>query len=168
MKKIKVISFCVLILAFSGCGSSVRFTGNDNPKETVSRRPVRPVPDEEKKPEETETQPEQPAIYRDYSTIKSMSGVASYYSAEFNGRQTASGETYRMNDLTAAHRDLPFNSILKITNLDNRKSVIVRVNDRGPLKPERDIDLSLGAAKIIGLDKSGVCKVQIDVIKLGE
>ncbi|NLT52218.1 MAG: septal ring lytic transglycosylase RlpA family protein [Ignavibacteria bacterium] len=168
MNKIAVISFCVLIFAVSGCGSSIRFTGKDNPKETVSRRPVTPVPKEEKKPEEPEPQPEQPAVYRDYSSIKTISGVASYYSSDFNGRQTASGETYRMNDLTAAHRDLPFNSILKITNLNNGKSVIVRVNDRGPQKPEREIDLSLGAAKIIGLDKSGICKVQIDVIKLGE
>ncbi len=94
-------------------------------------------------------------------------GLASYYADKYHGNKTASGEIYNMYDLTAASPDLPFSSILRITNLKNSKAVIVRVNDRMPLHPERIIDLSYGAALQLDMIKDGVVKVQIEVLQLG-
>lgn len=92
-------------------------------------------------------------------------GNASYYADEFNGKKTASGEVYNMNDLTAAHPDLPFNTMLKITNLSNRKTVIVRVNDRMPKNKNRIIDLSYSAAVKLDMIKSGIEKIKIELVK---
>jgi rare lipoprotein A len=89
-------------------------------------------------------------------------GQASYYGDEFNGNKTASGEIYNMNDYTAAHRTLPFGTKVKVTNLKNNKTVIVRINDRGPFKSGRIIDLSKAAAKQIDLIKYGVVDVKIE------
>ena len=73
-----------------------------------------------------------------------------------------------MNSLTAAHRDYPFGTIVKVTNLSNGKTVLVKINDRGPLVEGRIIDLSYGAAKILDMLQSGTAKVRIDVLKWGE
>jgi rare lipoprotein A len=92
-------------------------------------------------------------------------GKASWYGKQFHKRLTASGERYNMYSMTAAHRTYALNTILKVTNLDNKKSVRVRVNDRGPFYRSRDIDLSYGAAKKIGLTQKGVARVKIEVVK---
>ena len=92
-------------------------------------------------------------------------GVASYYAEKFHGRKTASGELYDMNLLTAAHPTLPFNTMVKVTNLKNKKSVVVRINDRGPFAKNRIIDLSKAAATKIGIIQSGLGNVRIEVIK---
>lgn len=91
-------------------------------------------------------------------------GKASYYSYEFNQRKTASGEIFNPKSLIAAHRTLPFGTMLRVTNLSNNKSVIVRVADRGPFSHGRIIDLSFGAAKKINMLKSGTIKVSIEVL----
>ena len=91
-------------------------------------------------------------------------GIASYYAARFEGRRTASGERYRAKELTAAHRTLPFGTKVKVTNLKTGKAVIVRINDRGPFIRNRVIDLSFGAAKAVGLTRSGVAKVEVVVL----
>lgn len=91
-------------------------------------------------------------------------GKASWYGKPFHRRLTASGERYNMYSMTAAHRTYALNTRLKVTNLRTKKSVIVRVNDRGPFYRTRDIDLSYGAAKKIGLTRKGVDKVKIKVI----
>jgi rare lipoprotein A len=93
-----------------------------------------------------------------------LSGIASYYADDFHGRKTANGEVYNMHDLTAAHRTLPFNTRVKVTNLDTNMSVVVRINDRGPFKDDRVIDLSLGAAKKIGLIPAGTGPVKLEVL----
>ncbi len=92
------------------------------------------------------------------------SGVASYYGPGFHGRRTANGETFNMNALTAAHRTLPFGTLVKVTNLSNGKSAIVRVNDRGPYVGKRVIDLSVAAAKQIGSTGSGTARVSLEVM----
>ena len=94
-----------------------------------------------------------------------QSGVASYYGPGFNGRRTANGETFNMNAMTAAHRTLPFGTKLKVTNLSNGKSTIVRVNDRGPYAGNRVIDLSVAAAKQIGAIHSGTARVKLEVVE---
>lgn len=90
--------------------------------------------------------------------------LASYYSTRFHGRKTASGETFDRHALTCAHKTLPFNTILKVTNPKNNKSVVVRVNDRGPYKKNRKIDLSYAAAKEIGMVRAGVAKVLMQIL----
>lgn len=92
---------------------------------------------------------------------KSTTGVASYYKS---GKQTANGERFNPNGLTAAHRTLPFGTKVKVTNLRNGKSVVVRINDRGPFIRGRVIDLSLGAAKFVEMTKSGVVTVTYSVL----
>ena len=88
-------------------------------------------------------------------------GKASWYGPGFAGRKTANGERFNPNALTAAHRKLPFGTTVKVTNVDNGKSVVVRINDRGPYAGNRVIDLSKAAAKRIGLISSGVGVVEI-------
>ncbi|MFO7848515.1 MAG: septal ring lytic transglycosylase RlpA family protein [Spirochaetia bacterium] len=95
----------------------------------------------------------------------SRTGYASWYGGKFHGRTTASGEVFDKNKLTAAHRRLPFGTILEVTNLANDKSVTVRITDRGPFVEDRIIDLSRAAAEEIGLVRSGVAKVEIEVIE---
>jgi rare lipoprotein A len=98
--------------------------------------------------------------------VDELNGVASYYAEEFNGRKTSNGEVYDMNLLTAAHRTLPFNTKVRVRNLENGRVVVVRINDRGPFKDNRIIDLSLAAAKEIGLLMSGTARVSLDVISV--
>lgn len=101
------------------------------------------------------------------SYSEELEGIASYYAEDFHGRRTSNGETYDMHAMTAAHRTLPFNSRVRVTNLDNRRSVEVRINDRGPFKGNRVIDLSFKAALEIGLISHGTAPVSIEVLKLG-
>ncbi len=92
-------------------------------------------------------------------------GYASYYGDKFDGGKTASGEAFRQNKLTAAHKKLPFGTIVKVTNLANNKSVTVRINDRGPFVHGRIIDLSKSAAKQIDMIGAGIAKVKIEYRK---
>lgn len=89
-------------------------------------------------------------------------GTASWYGGKFHGRKTASGERFNTYALTAAHRTLPMNTRLRVTNLSNGKSVVVRVNDRGPYVGKRVIDLSYSAANELGFVKRGVTKVRLE------
>jgi len=95
-------------------------------------------------------------------------GIASWYGPNFHGKYTSNGEVYNMFAYTAAHKTLPMNTIVKVTNLNNGKSVIVRINDRGPFVKGRIIDLSYIAGKKIGLDKSGTAPVKLKVIGFGK
>lgn len=91
-------------------------------------------------------------------------GVASWYGKQFHGRTTASGEDFDMFELTAAHRQLPLGTYVKVTNLRNGKSVVVRVNDRGPYVAGRIMDLSYSAARMLSF-RDGVERVRLDVVK---
>ena len=91
-------------------------------------------------------------------------GVASFYGHGFAGRPTASGETFDPTQLTCAHRTFPFGTWLKVTNLANGKSVIVRVNDRGPFTKHRVIDVSEGAAKKLDMIATGTAHVKLEVV----
>ncbi len=91
-------------------------------------------------------------------------GYASWYGPKFHGRRTSSGEIFNMYDMTCAHRTLPLGTILLVTNLENGRSVVVRVNDRGPFVKGRIIDLSYAAARALGMVDKGVVKVKIRVL----
>jgi len=94
----------------------------------------------------------------------SLSGWASWYGPEFQGNRSANGEIFNQNALTAAHRTLPFGTQVRVTNMSNGRSVVVRINDRGPFIQGRIIDLSTAAARILGLLEAGVAPVRIDVL----
>lgn len=125
-------------MALAGCGSAVpRFTGS-------SARVVNASP-----------------------SVHQLEGIASYYADEFHGRTTSSGEVYDMRSFTAAHRTLPFNTKVKVMNLLNGRSVVVRINDRGPFKDDRVIDLSLEAGIELGLLANGTAPVKLEILELG-
>ena len=93
-----------------------------------------------------------------------MSGMASWYGPGFDGNYSASGEVFNANDLTAAHPNLPFGTLVRVVNMDNGQSVVVRINDRGPYAHGRVIDVSTAAANVIGLISSGVAPVRLEVL----
>ncbi len=89
-------------------------------------------------------------------------GMASFYGREFHGRRTASGERYDMHALTCAHRTAPFGTRLRVTNLETGRSVVVTVNDRGPFVRDRVVDVSLAAARALGMVERGVARVRVE------
>ncbi len=109
-----------------------------------------------------------PAYRSPYAAGYVERGMASWYGEDFHGRPTSSGEIYDMYGLTAAHKLMPLGTVAKITNLDNGRSVVVKINDRGPFVDGRVIDLSYSAASEIDMVKEGVSKVEIKVLKWGE
>jgi rare lipoprotein A len=126
------------------------------PGHTTSASPSAPVflPLPQQKPRELE-----PAA-KPYQV-----GKASWYGGLFQGKATASGEDYNMFEFTAAHRELPLGTFVKVTNLRNLRSVLVRINDRGPVTPGRIIDLSYSAARTLDMHQKGLQKVRIDVVE---
>lgn len=94
-----------------------------------------------------------------------LTGVASWYGPNFHGRRTANGERYDMHRLTAAHQSLPFNTLVEVRNLDNGRTVVVRINDRGPFRKRRVIDLSRAAAEALEMIGSGVAKVELKILR---
>jgi rare lipoprotein A len=97
-----------------------------------------------------------------------QNGIASYYGGKFHGRKTASGEIYHKDSLTAAHKILPFGTVLKVTNLKRNTSVIVRVTDRLPMSSKRQIDLSVAAARQLEMLRDGIGNVRIEAIDLDQ
>jgi rare lipoprotein A len=102
------------------------------------------------------------------NALGTETGIASYYSSDFDGRKTSSGEIFDNSKLTAAHRRFPFGTVVRVTNLETAASVEVRINDRGPVKQERVIDLTLAAARAIGIERAGLGRVRVDVVEWGK
>jgi rare lipoprotein A len=96
-----------------------------------------------------------------------QTGIASWYGSQFQGKETASGQTFNMDQLTCAHRTLPLGSLVRVTNLQNHKSVVLRVNDRGPVPTNRVIDLSYAAAGKLGMRQKGLARVRISLLQSG-
>ena len=138
---ISVVLIAFVALVIAGCASNPRYTRYSQFKQPGSS-----------------TSSKTPAAIGTTET-----GVASYYGSEFHGRKTANDEKYDMYKMTAAHRTLPFGTNLKVTNLDNGKVVNIRVNDRGPFKKNRIIDLSYQAARDIFMIGNGTANVKIEV-----
>jgi rare lipoprotein A len=115
---------------------------------------------EEEKAPEPFVEPNPPSA----PPVVSETGFASFYHSYFHGRRTASGETFNRHALTAAHKSLPFGTLVRVTNLRNSRSVVVRVNDRGPLMKKRVIDVSPRAARELGFLAHGVTWVKLEVM----
>ncbi len=106
--------------------------------------------------------------YPDYKKAKPLyveTGIASWYGPPYSGRKAATGEIFDMNAITAAHKTLPLNSIVRVTNLKTGKSVVLRINDRGPFVGDRVIDLSMAAAKAIDVYRAGLATVKIELLE---
>jgi len=157
--KFQVISFFLVLTFFSACSSVPRFTSRDERykaestgKETVYHDSP-PSEDFEK--------------YRNAEVLESVTGIASYYSDKYHGKVAYSGEVYDMNGISAAHPTYQMGTIVRVTNLSNNKSVVMRVNDRMPYRPDRIIDLSLGAARQLDMVNDGITEVRVDVLEWG-
>lgn len=105
-----------------------------------------------------------PVLPQAYAGDGVLSGVASWYGPGFHGRHTANGERYNMNDMTAAHKTLKFGTKVRVTNQNNGRSVVVRINDRGPYVGSRIIDLSKSAAQAIDMIGPGTAAVTVEVL----
>ncbi|MEC6907658.1 septal ring lytic transglycosylase RlpA family protein [Photobacterium piscicola] len=152
------LSAAIFIIA-SGCASS---DIPDKKAEVETQRPVLIIkPVEYKKDIKQEAKTVSPPK----SASKIIHGKASFYANMFQGRKTANGEIFDQGKLTAAHRTLPFGTRVKVTNTSNHKSVIVRINDRGPFIRGRMIDLSSSAFKAIGNPRTGVLNVTMEILK---
>lgn len=143
-----VFSFIVLTILAAGCA-------HRHPRRVP---PPVPPPTTVPAPTPTPAPPTGPAG----PLVLIEEGVASWYGVPFHGRRTSNGETYDMNQLTAAHRTLPFNTIVRVTNLANGRKVDVRINDRGPFVEGRIIDLSLAAARALDMVATGVARVRLE------
>lgn len=142
-----------------------KYQGNDMAYQDYSRtyKAYRPAPEYRN----TQYQPAY-AYHDNYAPAPASrhfeTGRASYYADKYQGHRTASGETYNKYDMTAAHPSLPFGTPIRVTNVENGRSVVVRVNDRGPFKPGRVVDVSYTAAQQLGLILNGTATVQVDVL----
>ncbi len=143
-----ILALPVAMLLFTCCASMPRYRAD------LSQAPRRQA-----KPK-SEKQPKSKGKWELYQV-----GVASYYGDGYQGNTTANGETFNKNNMTAAHRELEFDTEVKVTNIYNNKSVIVRINDRGPFKDNRIIDLSEKAAKELEMTEQGTVPVRLEVKK---
>jgi len=160
MTNFSLLTACIVAsLAVIGCTSTPRFAEKEG-RDHEGSAPHR---------EETPAKEDQPIRANTTGKILlTLEGVVSYYAHDFQGKETSNGETFNMNDLTAAHRTFPFGTKVRVTNLENNKSVVVRVNDRGPFVEGRIMDLSMGAAKEIGLIKTGTTRARLEVLQWGD
>jgi peptidoglycan lytic transglycosylase len=140
------------VLLAAGCAH--RTSTTLPPAPTPQQQPVPPPP---VSPPAPEAQPSVPGEYVE-------EGVASWYGDPFNGHRTSDGEVYDMYQFTAAHRTLPFGSMVRVTNLSNGRQIDVRINDRGPFVASRIIDLSFSAARAIGMIGPGTAPVRLEVV----
>lgn len=165
------LALCIPVAAiFVGCASAPLVQEKDrgpNQPVDVSHIPE-PVPREELRTAAGNTSPYR-VLGRTYRVLETPDGyrergIASWYGMKFHGRRTANGELYDMYGMTAAHKTLPIPSYVRVTNLANNKSIIVRVNDRGPFHDDRIIDLTYTGAKRLGFEKSGTTEVTVEYI----
>lgn len=148
-----LLALCLVLLFFQGCALLQRSSDIAAPKET----PGQPKP--------SELVPAQPTAKKPPATAAKLpqTGEASWYGAQHQGKQTASGSNFDQAELTAAHPSLPFGSKIKVTNLANGKSVEVEITDRGPFAGDRIIDLSQAAAKVLDMIESGTATVRLEL-----
>lgn len=159
------ISALVALLVLTGCGEKKRATvrfPEPPPIATSTSKASTPPPEAQA---EVAKKPEQPRVAKNARAIWSEVGYASWYGPDYHNRRGSNGEVYDMNAFTAAHRTIPLNSIVRVTNEKTGQVVAVRITDRGPFVTDRVIDLSKAAAKEVDVYKHGTQKVRVDVIE---
>ena len=140
------ILFFTLILVYFSCTNSPRYGSSVSSKTTTKNKSLKTMK----------------------RVPKVITGISSYYGTDFHGKLTANGEVYDMYGLTAAHKEMPLNTVARVTNLDNGRSLILRINDRGPYIDGRILDCSYGAAKKLGFINEGTANVEIKIIEWGD
>ena len=153
MRKYSISKYALLALIIIGCSSSPRYTKGTVSKSTKIKKKVKSSSSSSKS--------------NNVKHRKVMTGISSFYAEDFHGKLTANGEVYDMYGVTAAHKTLPLNTICRVTNLANDKSLILRINDRGPYIKGRILDCSYGAAKKLDFIQQGTTNVKIQVIEWG-
>ena len=156
--KNNLLAFLILVytlINLHSCTSAPRYAGSSTPKFSKSKK--------EKKISSPKKGGNSKVKHR-----KVMKGISSFYAEDFHGKLTANGEVYDMYGLTAAHKTLPLNTIVRVTNISNDKSLILRINDRGPYVKGRILDCSYGAAKKLEFVNDGTTDVKIEVIEWGD
>jgi len=156
--KIVLYIFTGFSIIFSACSSATRYTtkeSNENSSENYNEKTADLLKEEK-------------IDLNNFHPLETEVGIASYYADKYNGRQTASGEIYNMYGISAAHPSYSMGTIVRVTNLSNNLSVILKINDRMPDFKNRIIDLSLGAARKLDMIQNGIAKVKIEVIKWGK
>jgi rare lipoprotein A len=150
---------------FTGCGEKKRAKVQipAAPPPIISDKQTPPEPPSSEEPKEEQRASENK--YKDAPILSTQTGLASWYGPPYHNRKAANGEVFDMNALTAAHRTLPLNSIVRVTNLKTEHSAIIRITDRGPFVPDRIIDLSKGAAIVLDVWRPGTAKVRVDVLE---
>jgi len=142
---------CAMVLFFYTCSPSPRYSSKSKTNIKSSKK----ISKKNKK--------------KSFNTNKkTYKGISSYYGPNFHGKLTANGEVFDMYGVTAAHKEIPLNTVARVTNLDNGKSLILRINDRGPYIDGRILDCSYGAAKKLDFLEQGTANVKIDVIEWGD
>ncbi len=164
-RTLKLFSLLTLMVVMAGCADTVSLRKEVGFSQRVISK-GQPVPKggghyKVGKPYQIAGKWYRPRAQPNYDRV----GMASWYGDLFHGRKTANGEIYDMGDMTAAHPTLPLPSIVRVTNLANGRSVVVRVNDRGPYKQNRVIDLSKRAADQLGYTKKGIAKVRVQFLR---
>lgn len=159
--------FCTLMSACSTPTKSTKPIKNtpsvtQNHSGQLAKKPARSA--QRILPVKKQTKRSRRPIRKQQTFIFLKEGAASYYGKRFQGRKTASGERFDMHQLTAAHKKLPFGTRVRVTNLQNNRSVVVTINDRGPHSKYRIIDLSKAAAQRIGMLQAGVVKVKVEIL----
>jgi len=144
MRKRTAQGLIVALLVALGAAQGPAKAGSADNKSAVVSRSSAPVPGRNARPYQV--------------------GTASWYGEDFEGKPTASGEPYNMYAMTAAHPTLPLGTFVRVTNLHNRRVVVVRINDRGPIVPGRIIDVSYSAAKVLKFQAQGIQRVRLDVV----
>ena len=151
--KIKILIYTIVISStFFNCSNAPRYYKSDNTNVNRHSKKVSKSGKENKSK----------------GHRKTIKGISSFYAEDFHGKLTANGEVYDMYGLTAAHKTMPLNTICRVTNLENNKSLILRINDRGPYIKGRILDCSYGAAKKLDFINQGTTKVKIEVIEWGD
>lgn len=159
LNKVNVL-FCLFVLALTGCASN-KVDLSDSPYSQAAAIKGQGGSYKVGSPYQIDGKWYYPKEDYSYSEV----GIASWYGSDFHNKKTANGENYDMNTLTAAHRTLPLPSIVRVTNLENGRSLVLRVNDRGPYAKNRIIDVSKRAAQLLGFQTQGTAKVRVDLLE---
>ena len=157
----KRIFLYILVFCIYECTASPRYSSGTSPKKNKVTKKVKT--NSSRYSSGSSSEQSQAASKKDV-----FRGVSSYYGPNFHGKLTANGEVFDMYGVTAAHKELPFNTVVRVTNLDNDKALILRINDRGPYIGKRILDCSYGAAKKLDFMAKGTANVEIRVIELGD
>ena len=155
----KILVFFIIGILFIECTPAPRYKSGSSPEFASKKKEKLKSSKKNNKGTKKSTFNKSKTVYK---------GISSYYGPKFHGKLTANGEIFDMYGVTAAHKEFPFNTVVRVTNEKNEKSLLIRINDRGPYIPGRILDCSFGAAKKLGFVGEGTAQVKIEVLEWGD